>query len=54
MLNFLKWLGFHIHDWTDWTDNGQLVREPNNSPVALSQIRECKCCHIKETRRQWY
>lgn len=42
--NFLRTLGFHIHDWDDWEVAGDIIYKDNGGICGRIQQRECKLC----------
>jgi hypothetical protein len=53
MRRFLKWLGFHVHDWTQWSESGQIVSTVHNGVIATVQSRTCKECGYRDARKIW-
>ena len=48
-VSFWKWLGFHVHDWTNWTTLGEVVIK--DRVIGYFQTRDCESCKKKQIRR---
>lgn len=53
MTRFLKWLGFHIHDWSQWSHSGEIVSTIHKGVIGTIQSRACKECGFRESRKSW-
>lgn len=53
LTRFLKWLGIHVHDWTQWHESGNVVSTVHKGVIGTVQSRECKECGLRQAKQIW-
>lgn len=51
--SFLRWLGFHVHEWGEWESLGNIVRADDEGVIGECQRSECKTCKKARVHRVW-
>jgi hypothetical protein len=50
---FLKWCGFHVHDWGAWVETGEIVRRSDKGVIGTVQSRTCTTCNKRQVDKIW-
>lgn len=48
---FWKWLGFHVHDWSNWETQGEVKQKERT--VGHWQTRHCNECKKLQAQTAW-
>lgn len=53
IVRFFKWLGFHVHEWSQWQDDAQIVSTVHKGVIGTTQERRCSLCGERQSKRIW-